>query len=428
MMASPRVVRNLARRFHGGTIVVDDRSAAAVGASDRRIDGAGRLRGATDHAGRHWSVGEGDPVVHVVVHDKGAWSSLLSKGSVGLGASYADGWWDADDLTDLVRLLLINTSGVRAALDVLGQVAEPFVDRFGRLGRPTPADDRRNVQAHFDLPSELFEVMLDDETMAYSCAVFERPGMSLAEAQRAKFDRICAKLRLSPGDHLVEIGTGWGGLAIHAAERYGCKVTTTTTSDSQREIAAKRVADAGLADRVTVLGRDYRDLEGRFDKLVSVEMIEAVDWRLHDTFFRSCTRLLRPNGLMALQAITISDRSYARAKLHDDFIRRMIFPGGCIPSVEAIARSVRRATDLTIIDVEDIGRHYAETLRRWDVALRSARARLEAAGLDRRFQRTWDLYLCYCEAAFLERHISDVQIVFAKPAWRPTPPFELRLA
>ncbi|HKH87746.1 MAG TPA: cyclopropane-fatty-acyl-phospholipid synthase family protein [Acidimicrobiales bacterium] len=411
MMASSRVVRSLGRRFHGGRIVVEDRTAGR---------GAG--------SARSWSVGEGEPEIHVVVHDARAWSKLLSNGSIGLGESYADGWWDVDDLTDFVRLLLINTTGIRGALDAAGQLTAPVLDRLARLKRPTVADDRRNAQAHYDLPGELFEAMLDDETMAYSCAVFERPGQSLAEAQRAKFDRICAKLRLSPGDHLVEIGTGWGGLAIHAAERYGCRVTTTTTSDSQREVAAKRVADAGLADRVTVLGRDYRDLEGRFDKLVSVEMIEAVDWRLHDTFFRSCARLLRPDGLMALQAITMSDRSYARAKLHDDFIRRMIFPGGCIPSVEAIARSVRRATDLTIIDVEDIGRHYAETLRRWDVAFRAARARLEAGGLDRRFLRMWDLYLCYCEAAFLERHISDVQMVLAKPGWRPTPPFELRSA
>ncbi len=407
-MAPAALVRRLGRRLRGGTIVVEDRG-----------------RTSADGAGRRWWAGDGEPVVHVVVHDDRAWSKLLAKGSVGLGESYADGWWDADDLTEVVRLLLVNTSGIRGALDALGRVAEPVADELWRLKRPTAADDRRNVQAHYDLPGVLFETMLDGETMAYSCALFERPGLSLAEGQRAKFDRICTMLRLSPGDHLVEIGTGWGGLAIHAAQRYGCRVTTTTTSDSQREIAAKRIAEAGLADRITVLGRDYRDLEGRFDKLASVEMIEAVDWRLHDTFFRSCARLLRPDGLMTLQAITMNDRSYSRAKLHDDFIRRMIFPGGCIPSVEAIARSVAGATDLTIIGLEDIGLHYAETLRRWDLAFRSAQARLEAAGLERRFLRMWDLYLCYCEAAFLERHISDVQILLAKPAWREAPPFEL---
>ncbi len=394
------MIRLLGRRLHGGTIEVDE-------------------------PGGRWSLGDGEPVVHVSVHDEQAFSGLLKSGSVGLGTGYVEGWWDADDLTELVRILLVNTSGFRAALDGLGNAAAPVVDQIARLRQRSASQDRRNVQAHYDLPGELFEVMLD-ETMSYSCAIFERPGVTLVEAQRAKIDRLCRKLRLEPDDDVVEIGTGWGGFAIHAAERYGCRVVTTTVSDAQREGASKRVAEAGLADRVTVLGRDYRELEGRYDKLVSVEMIEAVDWRSHDSFFRTCSRLLRPNGLMALQAITISDRSFERAKLHDDFIRKMIFPGGCIPSIEAITRSVRRATDLAVIDLEDIGRHYAETLRRWDVSLRAGRRRLEEAGLDRRFQRLWDLYLCYCEAAFLERHISDVQIVLAKPSWRPEPPLELR--
>ncbi|MGA8681577.1 MAG: cyclopropane-fatty-acyl-phospholipid synthase family protein [Acidimicrobiales bacterium] len=400
MPQASRMIRLLGRRLRGGTVVVED--------------------------GRdHWKLGDGEPVVNVTIHDERAWSGLLRKGSVGLGEGYVEGWWDADDLTDLVRILIVNTSTLRSALDGLGQAATPLVDQLAKLRPRTAAQDRSNVQAHYDLPGELFEVMLD-ETMAYSCAVFERPGVTLAEAQRAKFDRLCRKLRLRPEDDVVEIGTGWGGFAIHAAERYGCRVTTTTISDAQREVAAKKVAEAGLADRVTVLGRDYRELEGRYDKLVSIEMIEAVDWRAHDAFFGACSRLLRPQGLMALQAITIADRSYERAKLHDDFIRKMIFPGGCIPSIEAIVRSARRATDLIVIDLEDIGRHYAETLRRWDIALRAGRSRLRDAGLDERFQRLWDLYLCYCEAAFLERHISDVQIVLAKPGWRSEPAFELR--
>ncbi|MFZ0173400.1 MAG: cyclopropane-fatty-acyl-phospholipid synthase family protein [Acidimicrobiales bacterium] len=400
MPQASRMIRLLGRRLRGGTVVVED--------------------------GRdHWKLGDGEPVVNVTIHDERAWSGLLRKGSVGLGEGYVEGWWDADDLTDLVRILIVNTSTLRSALDGLGQAATPLVDQLAKLRPRTAAQDRSNVQAHYDLPGELFEVMLD-ETMAYSCAVFERPGVTLAEAQRAKFDRLCRKLRLRPEDDVVEIGTGWGGFAIHAAERYGCRVTTTTISDAQREVAAKKVAEAGLADRVTVLGRDYRELEGRYDKLVSIEMIEAVDWRAHDAFFGACSRLLRPQGLMALQAITIADRSYERAKLRDDFIRKMIFPGGCIPSIEAIVRSARRATDLIVIDLEDIGRHYAETLRRWDIALRAGRSRLRDAGLDERFQRLWDLYLCYCEAAFLERHISDVQIVLAKPGWRSEPAFELR--
>ncbi len=350
------------------------------------------------------------------MHDPRAFGTLLRRSSVGLAQSYADGWWDADDLTALVRMLLQSTGTLRSRLDRAARIAAPALEPFARRFPPAREDDRRNVQAHYDLPSELFALMLD-ETMAYSCAVFDEPGMALAEAQRAKFDRLCARLRLTSSDHLLEIGTGWGGFAIHAAGRYGCRVTTTTISDGQREVASKRVAESGVADRVTILGLDYRDLEGRYDKLVSVEMIEAVDWRLHDTFFAACSRLLAPDGLMALQAITIDDRSFERAKHHDDFIRRMIFPGGCIPSVEALARAVARSSDLTIVQLDDIGRHYPETLRRWRGAVGAHADSLEEAGFDERFRRQWELYLCYCEAAFLERHISDVQVLLAKPQW-----------
>jgi cyclopropane-fatty-acyl-phospholipid synthase len=387
------------------------------------LAGAERVHGGTLELAEDWSgdrtrrVGSGEPTVRVEVHDPRSYAALLGRGSVGLGESFIAGWWDADDLAALVRVLLRSTEGARALLDVAGRRVSGAVSLGLQLAAPDRRRDRRNVQAHYDLPGELFELMLD-ETMAYSCAVFERPEMTLAEAQRAKFDRLCRKLQLGADDHLVEIGTGWGGLAIHAASNYGCRVTTTTISDAQREVAAKRVADAGLSDRVSVLGLDYRDLEGSYDKLVSVEMIEAVDWRRHDSFFAACSRLLRPDGVMALQAITIADRSYERAKHHDDFIRALIFPGGCIPSIEAITRSVSRATDLTIVDVEDIGRHYAETLRRWRQNVGANLAALQRVGFDREFQRLWDLYLSYCEGAFLEAHISDAQIVLAKPERR----------
>ena len=220
---------------------------------------------------------------------------------------------------------------------------------------------------------------------------------------------IAAKLRLGPDDHVIEIGTGWGGFAIHAAEQHGCRVTTTTISEAQRSLAEKRVAEHGLTDRVTVLGADYRDLEGRYDALVSIEMIEAVDWRRHDQFFATCARLLTAEGRMALQAITIEDASYERAKLHDDFIRAMVFPGGCLPSVSTIAASVARTSNLRIVDLQDIGPHYAETLRRWRANLEDQRPAVERLGFDERFWRFWTLYLCYCEAAFMERHVSDVQ-------------------
>ena len=256
-----------------------------------------------------------------------------------------------------------------------------------------------------------------DTTMTYSCGLFEQPDMSLAQAQTAKLDRICRKLALSPADHVLEIGSGWGSFALHAASSYGCRVTTTTISAAQYEYAAKRVATAGLADRVTVLDADYRDLTGTYDKLVSIEMIEAVNWRDHATFFAQCARLLRPDGLAAIQAIVIANESFERAKRHDDFIRRYIFPGGCLPSVTSIAAASSGA-GLRMLDLEDIGLHYAETLRRWRLNIRREEMAVATLGLDPDFRRLWDLYLAYCEAAFLERHITDVQVVMAMPEWR----------
>ncbi|MGA2931257.1 MAG: cyclopropane-fatty-acyl-phospholipid synthase family protein [Acidimicrobiales bacterium] len=366
-------------------------------------------------AGGHPTVtGTGDPVATVVVHDARAWRAVLRRGSRGLAESYMDGWWDTDDLTALVRVAFRRTSPLRRLLDASARHAGPLLAGLQRLRPPSKSDDRHNIAAHYDLSNEFFASMLDP-TMAYSCAYFADDGLTLEEAQVAKFERIATKLALGPGDHVIESGTGWGGFAMYAAERHGCRVTTTTISQAQRTLAEKRVAERGLADRVTVLGADYRDLEGRYDALVSIEMVEAVDWRRHDQFFASCARLLTDGGRMALQAITIADGSFQRAKLHDDFIRAMVFPGGCLPSVAAIAASVARTSDLRIVDLEDIGPHYAETLRRWRANLESGRAAVERLGFDERFWRFWTLYLCYCEAAFMERHVSDVQLVLTRP-------------
>jgi cyclopropane-fatty-acyl-phospholipid synthase len=361
--------------------------------------------------------GEGAPEVTMVVHDPAVYWSTLRQGSVGLGRDYADGLWDCDDLTTLTRVLNRGLRPVTAVQDRVGQVVGASTDWFRRFRPPAKHVDRHNIRAHYDVSNEFFALMLDD-TMMYSSAMFTEPGMSLAAAQRVKLDRLCTKLALGPGDHLVEIGTGWGGFACHAAAHYGCRVTTTTISDAQFEYASKRVVGEGLADRVTVLNQDYRDLTGTYDKLVSIEMIEAVDWRQHDTFFRRCAGLLRDDGLMALQAITIDDRSFERAKNGTDFVREYIFPGGCLPSLEAIGRSLRRVTPMTVVDVEDIGRHYAETLERWYRNLAERTAEVETLGLDERFRRLWDFYLCYCRGAFLERHISDVQMVLAMPDWQ----------
>ena len=364
--------------------------------------------------GETFRLGRGEPMARVAVHDRRAYGALLRSGSVGLGTSYVAGWWDTDDLTALVRALSRDSRPLRERLDRLGRAWGAMLDVPARLAAPGRDDDKRNIAEHYDLSNDFFTLMLD-ETMTYSCAVFERPGVTLAEAQLTKVDRLCTKLELAPTDHLVEIGSGWGGLAVHAATRYGCRVTTTTISDAQRSYVEKRVAAAGLADRVTVLGLNWRDLTGRFDKLVSVEMVEAVDWRWHDQFLAKCADLLADDGLAAIQAIVIDDRSFERAKRHRDFVRRMVFPGGCLPSVASLTANLARATDLRIVDLEDIGRHYAETLRRWADNLAGRTDAVATLGVGQEFRRLWDLYLAYCEASFLERHISDVQLVLAKP-------------
>lgn len=364
-------------------------------------------------SGETFRLGRGEPVASVMVHDPRAYGALLFSGSVGLGASYVAGWWDTDDLTTFVRALSRHTRPLRECLDRVGRHWAALLDVAASLATPGRDDDKRNVAEHYDLSNDFFALMLD-ETMTYSCAVFERPSSTLAEAQEAKIDRLCTKLELAPTDHLVEIGSGWGGLAVHAASRYGCRVTTTTISDAQRSYAEKRVAHAGLADQVTVLGLDWRDLTGRFDKLVSVEMVEAVDWRRHDQFLAKCAGLLVDDGIAAIQAIVIDDRSFERAKRHQDFVRRMVFPGGCLPSVLSLTTSLARATDLRIVDLEDIGQHYVETLRRWADNLDVHAEAVAALGAGRDFRRLWDLYLAYCEASFLERHISDVQLVLTK--------------
>jgi cyclopropane-fatty-acyl-phospholipid synthase len=367
--------------------------------------------------GRTYRLGIGDPVTRLQVNDQRAYRAVLSSGSVGLGSSYVAGWWDADDLTEFLRALFSRVRPLLDRLDRLGRAVGGVLDITERLGAPGRTEDRENVRAHYDVSNDFFELMLD-ETMTYSCALFEHPGASLHDAQLAKIDRICAKLDLGSNDRLVEIGSGWGSFALRAAERYGAMVTTTTISEAQRAHVDKRVADAGLGDRITVLGQDWRDLRGRFDKLVSVEMIEAVDWRNHDEFLATCAKLLEDDGLAALQAIVIDDRSFERTKRHEDFISSMVFPGGCLPSVASLTASLARATDLRIVDLEDIGRHYAETLGQWAANMASRGREIEHLGLGVEFRRRWDLYLAYCQAAFLERHVSDVQMLLAKRAWR----------
>ncbi|HWP88560.1 MAG TPA: cyclopropane-fatty-acyl-phospholipid synthase family protein, partial [Burkholderiales bacterium] len=284
--------------------------------------------------------------------------------------------------------------------------------------RNTHTGSRRNIAAHYDLGNDFFRVFLDP-TMMYSSAVFERADMTLEEASVAKLDRICRKLDLKPTDNVLEIGTGWGGFALHAAKLYGCRVTTTTLSRNQFQLARQRVDEANLSAQITVLLEDYRDLTGSYDKLVSIEMIEAVGHHFYDTYFGQCSDLLKPDGLMLLQAITIADQRYDAARRSVDFIQRHIFPGSCIPSVTVMSDAIARLTDMKLFHLEDIGPHYATTLERWRDNLFANIAEVHALGYPTEFIRMWEFYLCYCEGGFIERAIGVVQMLLVKPGARP---------
>ena len=338
----------------------------------------------------------------------------LLRGSVGLGESYVDGLWDCDDLVALTRIAARNVSKFDRLRRTLSPVLIPAQRWMRWLARNTPGRARERISAHYDLGNELFSQFLDP-TMMYSCAVFESPDDTLEQASLAKLARVCSMLELRPDDHVLEIGTGWGGFALYAAERCGCRVTTTTISAEQHAFATQRVREAGLQDRVTVLFQDDRELEGVYDKLVSIEMIEAVGWQYFPTFFKRCSELVSDDGAMLLQAIVIEDGAYEVEKAGKSFMNTHVFPGGCLPSLEVIGRTVARVTDFRQAHVDDITAHYALTLARWRERFLAATERLSALGYDERFRRLWELYLSYCEGGFRERRIQDVQLLLAKP-------------
>lgn len=359
--------------------------------------------------------------VTVTIHDPRVYADLTLGGTVGGGDAYCRGLWSCDDLTTLVRIFVLNRALLDRMEGGLALVSRPLLKTIHWLNRNTKTGSRKNIAAHYDLGNTFFRLMLD-ETMMYSCAYFERPDAALAEASRAKNDRICRKLQLVPSDHLLEIGTGWGGFAIHAATRYRCHVTTTTISRRQYEMASQRVQEAGVSDRVTVLLTDYRNLTQlgvQFDKLVSIEMIEAVGHQYYGTFFDICSRTLKPEGLALIQGITIDERLYERAKHSVDFIQRFVFPGSCIPSISALTQASATASDLNLIHLEDIGAHYAPTLQAWRRNIVAKLPEIKALGYQSEFLRLWDFYLSYCEGGFLERSISTVHMLFCKPDWRP---------
>lgn len=350
------------------------------------------------------------------------WADASFGGTVGAGESFIHGTWRCDDLTSLVRIMVLNRDLMNGMERGWALVTAPTRRVLHWLNRNSKEGSQRNISAHYDLGNDFFALFLDP-TLAYSCGIFEQPEASLHDASLAKFREICTKLDLKATDHLLEIGTGWGGLAIYAAENYGCRVTTTTISREQYAHSVERVRAAGLADRIEVLLKDYRDLTAPvgaqgFDKLVSVEMIEAVGAQYIDTYFSACSRLLKPEGAMLLQAITIQDQFYDEALKNVDFIQRFIFPGSFIPSVTAITGSVTRATDMKVSHLRDIGPHYATTLHRWREAFLAHLPEIRALGLPDTFIRMWDFYFCYCEGGFAERQLGNVHMLLTKPGWR----------
>jgi cyclopropane-fatty-acyl-phospholipid synthase len=353
----------------------------------------------------------------IEVLDMSFYRQVALGGSIGAAESYMDQYWQANDLCRVIQIFVRNRDLLNSMESGLAILANQLLKVWHFSNRNSQQGSRKNIAAHYDLGNELFALFLDQHSM-YSSATFYHPDLSLEDASTAKLERICQKLQLQPDDHILEIGTGWGGFAIYAAKNYGCHITTTTISKEQYQAAQQRVIDAGVADRVTILMEDYRDLQGRYDKLVSIEMIEAVGHHYLDTYLKQCAALLKPNGLALIQAITIEDSYYYQALKSVDFIKRYIFPGSFIPCVSAIVASAARSTDLRLINLEDQGESYALTLNHWRKRFLAALDQVRAQGYNDEFIRMWEFYLCYCEGGFKEKSISNVQLLLAKPGNR----------
>ncbi len=390
--ASRAVVLNVLRRINVGRLTITD-------TEDTIVCGPGN-----------------GPEATIVVKDPKAWPMFLHGGR-GLVDAYVDGLWDTPNLTDVFRVAARNIGRADALREKFSFVRTPWLRARDGFGRNTKRQSRKDISAHYDLGNDMFALWLDPRMM-YSSAIFASPNESLAEAAERKLEIMCEKLDLQESDHLVEIGTGWGGFAVYAATTRGCRVTTTTISREQFDIAVREVKNAGVDHLVEVRLDDYRDLTGKYDKLVSIEMIEAVGWKDFGTFFAKCNDLLKPDGLMVMQAITIDDRAYEISKITKSFIRTYIFPNGNLPSLQVMANKIAKHTDMRTLDVDDYAWHYAETLRRWHTKFNEVTDELEALGYDERFRQLWRCYMAYCEAGFEERHIGLAHLVLAKPLYR----------
>ena len=358
-----------------------------------------------------------EPQAEVHIHSPAVYSQMLTGGSIGSGEAYMKGYWSSPDAMDVMRIFsanLVLLNKFDASQSVFVKLALKIAHRFNRN---TYKGSQLNIAAHYDLGNEFFQLFLDP-TMMYSSALFSDKSASLEVASETKLDELCQQLELKADDHLLEIGTGWGGMAIHAAKNFGCRVTTTTISQEQYDFASARVSEEGLEGQITLLCEDYRNLTGEYDKLVSVEMIEAVGHDFYQNYFRMCSGLLKPNGKMVIQAITMADQRYKEARDSVDFIKRYIFPGGCLPSVAVMAQHIARDTDMQIVHLRDITNDYAETLAHWRQRFLANLEAVRGMGFSEEFVRMWDFYLCYCEGGFRERVISTVQLAFAKPDYR----------
>jgi cyclopropane-fatty-acyl-phospholipid synthase len=394
---SQRILFSQLRKLSVGCIVIVD-------AQERHVFGEALNKGDDLYAEMH-------------VLDSACYADIVTGGSIGAAEAYMTGDWNTPDLTRLMRVMVRNMHLLNQMEGGLAALSRPVLKWFHRMNENTEKGSRRNIAAHYDLGNDFFKLFLDP-TMMYSSGIFPGKESTMQQASETKLRRICEKLQLKPEDKVIEIGTGWGGFALFAAEHYGCHVTTTTISEQQYLLAKQRVSEAGLEDKITLLTQDYRELEGQYDKLVSIEMIEAVGWEYYEVFFKTCARLLKPDGSMLIQAITIEDQRYERAKRDVDFIKKYIFPGSCIPSINALSTACMKASDLRLIHLDDFAEHYARTLNAWARALESNLDAARAQGYSEDFLRMWFFYLSYCEGGFAERAIGVSHLVFAKPQFR----------
>ena len=337
-----------------------------------------------------------------------------SGGDLGIAEAYAAGYWDADDMVKLIQIVIKNQEVQKSLEGGLAKLISPINRYIHRSRRNTVSGSKENIVAHYDLSNEFFQTWLD-KSMTYSCAIFEPEDLSLFDASKEKLDRICRKLDIQAEDHVVEIGTGWGSFAVHAAKQYGCRVTTTTISNEQHAYVSNLIEKEGLRDKITLLKNDYREIKGQYDKLVSIEMIEAVGYNFIQQFFQTCSDLLKPNGLMAIQGITYHEQGFDNHLNSVDFIKKYIFPGSNLISVNHVLSVIKDFTDLSLVHLEDITKYYAETLKLWREKYKKEMSKIKKMGYSDEFLRMWDYYFIYCEAGFRERFIGDVQLVMAKP-------------